>query len=59
MTTDQILVWVNSQMPQDTREKLDAIAEKENRSRSSTIRWLIELQWTKLLPQPKSVKETQ
>lgn len=35
------MVWVNTQMDQETKEKLEALAEADGRTRSSMVRWLI------------------
>lgn len=35
------MVWVNTQMDQETKDKLEAMAEADGRTRSSMIRWLI------------------
>lgn len=39
------LVWVNTQMDQDTKNKLEALAEADGRTRSSMVRWLIASEW--------------
>lgn len=35
------LVWVNTQMDEETKNKLEAMAEADGRTRSSMVRWLI------------------
>ncbi len=41
------LFWVNTQMDQETKEKLESMAEADARSRSNMIRWLILNEWDK------------
>lgn len=41
------LSWVNTQMDQETKEKLESMADTDARSRSNMIRWLILNEWDK------------
>lgn len=38
-------VWVNTQMPVELKEKLEKIAQIDERSASATIRLLIAMEW--------------